>query len=124
MALNTRQDRFAREYALSGNASEAARAAGYSEHTAKQQGSRLLSNADVKKLINEIRDAAALELGIDLNHLIAEMYKLKDEAKAAGKYSTAARALATLMRRLEPIEVHHSGAIEIKINGADVESLK
>src|SRR3990172_3335237 len=45
-----------------GNASEAARTAGYSEKTARQQGSRLLSDADIQAAIaervNEMKIAA------------------------------------------------------------------
>ncbi|MCH8229461.1 MAG: terminase small subunit [Chloroflexi bacterium] len=39
---------FARAYVLSGNATEAAKQAGYSPKTAKQQGSRLLTKADAR----------------------------------------------------------------------------
>jgi phage terminase small subunit len=43
--LPARHQRFVDAYA--GNAAEAARAAGYSKRTARQQGHRLLTNADV-----------------------------------------------------------------------------
>lgn len=45
--LTRKQKMFAAEYAVELNATKAAKSAGYSEHTAKQQGSRLLTNADV-----------------------------------------------------------------------------
>ena len=45
--LSIRQKRFVEEYVIDGNASKAATTAGYSQKTAKQQGSRLLTNVNV-----------------------------------------------------------------------------
>ena len=47
--LTPRQRRFAEEYLLDLNATQAAIRAGYSPRTAEQQGSRLLSNANVQR---------------------------------------------------------------------------
>lgn len=49
--LNKRQRAFADEYIIAGNATQSAIKAGYSEKTAEQQGSRLLSYAKVKNYI-------------------------------------------------------------------------
>lgn len=57
--LNDMQQRFCMEYAKTANAKQSAISAGYSHKTAKQQGSRLLSNVDVKKRIKEISDDIA-----------------------------------------------------------------
>ena len=51
--LNIKQKRFADEYLICSNATEAAKKAGYSEKTAKQQGQRLLTNVDLKNYIDE-----------------------------------------------------------------------
>ena len=48
----TKQQRFIDEYLIDFNATQAAIRAGYSEDTAKQQGSRLLSNVDVRAAID------------------------------------------------------------------------
>lgn len=48
MGLSAKQKRFVLEYLKSWSAVGAAIAAGYSPHTARQQGSRLLSNADIQ----------------------------------------------------------------------------
>lgn len=53
MALNDKQRRFAQEYLVDLNATQAAIRAGYSEKTAKSQGNRLLTNADVAKAIQK-----------------------------------------------------------------------
>lgn len=47
MALNVRQEKFAVEYARTGNATQAAKNAGYSQKTAYAQGSMLLKNLEV-----------------------------------------------------------------------------
>jgi len=47
MALTVKHQVFISEYLKCWNASEAARRAGYSEHTANEQGSRLLANVSI-----------------------------------------------------------------------------
>jgi hypothetical protein len=49
--MTHKQRRFALEYLVDANATKAAIRAGYSKRTAKQQGSRLLTNADVAALV-------------------------------------------------------------------------
>lgn len=51
--LNDKQQRFADEYLIDLNATQAAIRAGYSEKTASQQGARLLKNVNVSAYINE-----------------------------------------------------------------------
>lgn len=46
--LNLRQQKFADEYIITGNATQSAINAGYSERTARSQGQRLLTNVDIK----------------------------------------------------------------------------
>lgn len=58
MALNHKQKLFVEAYA--GNATEAALAAGYKKKSARAQGQRLLTNADIVKAIRE-REAAQLK---------------------------------------------------------------
>ena len=57
--LNDRQRRFCVAYAQSGNATQAAIEAGYSAKTARQQGQRLLTNADIVRYIRHLQDRAA-----------------------------------------------------------------
>lgn len=56
MPLNHRQKAFVEHFAVCGNAAEAARRAGYSARTARQQGERLLTNVDIQKRLNEINE--------------------------------------------------------------------
>lgn len=57
--MNDRQRRFCEFYAACGNAAQAAREAGYSAKTARQQGERLLTNVDIAQYIRELQDRAA-----------------------------------------------------------------
>ncbi len=54
---NKRHEKFCHEYIKDMNATQAAIRTGYSEKTAKMQGSRLMTNDDIKTRISELRDA-------------------------------------------------------------------
>jgi hypothetical protein len=51
--LSPQRQKFVDAYLVSFNSAKAAREAGYSEHTARTQGSRLLTNADIREEIRE-----------------------------------------------------------------------
>lgn len=51
MALTDKQERFVQEYLVDLNATQAAIRAGYSEHTARSQGQRLLTKVDIQAAI-------------------------------------------------------------------------
>ena len=53
MALTEKQKRFAEEYLIDLNATQAAIRAGYSAKTANEQGSRLLANVSIQKAISK-----------------------------------------------------------------------
>lgn len=54
---NKRHEKFCHEYIKDMNATQAAIRTGYSEKTAKMQGSRLMTNDDIKTRVAELRDA-------------------------------------------------------------------
>lgn len=54
---NKRHEKFCHEYIKDMNATRAAIRTGYSEKTAKMQGSRLMTNDDIKARVKELRDA-------------------------------------------------------------------
>ncbi len=62
--MTPKQERFVQEFMIDSNATQAAVRAGYSDHTAKQQGSRLLTNADVQAAIAEAQEARAERTGL------------------------------------------------------------
>ena len=81
MALNEKQEKFAQSYILHRNATEAAKAAGYSSRSANNQGYRLLQIEEVTQRIAE------LELKVlDLNRKNEELKNaLPQNQKENGK---------------------------------------
>lgn len=70
-ALNFRQEMFAREYVVDGNATRAAIASGYSEKTAAVKGSTLLKLPEVSERISELTDEAAERNDLKMDEVIA-----------------------------------------------------
>ena len=68
--LNERQRKFVDEYILTGNASEAARRAGYSAKTASSIGERLLRNIEIRAALDERIKAASSEKTLTQNQLL------------------------------------------------------
>jgi phage terminase small subunit len=68
-----RRARFVAEYLIDRNATQAAIRAGYSPHTAKQQGSRLLTYDDVRAAIEEQAARTMAKLGVSRERVIAEL---------------------------------------------------
>jgi phage terminase small subunit len=71
--LNDRQQLFVHEYLVDRNATQAAIRAGYSEKTAKQIGSRLLTNVDVVAAIDARRAAVSEKLEITQERVLQEL---------------------------------------------------
>lgn len=92
--MNQRQRAFAEHYAATGNAAEAARAAGYSERTARTQGQRLLTNADIQWYIHELQSKASRERIANAEEIGSTLTgMLRDDSLAAGTRIRAANAL-------------------------------
>lgn len=111
--LSPKQARFVAEYLKDQNATQAAIRAGYSAGTAKQQGSRLLTNADVARAVGKRQQKVAAKAEITAESLAAEFEEARQLAKRKGQAaamvaaSTGKGKLAGLM-----VERHrHSGAI-------------
>lgn len=83
MALTPKKKRFCVEYLKDWNATQAAIRAGYSEHTARQQGSVLLTKLDIKEEIGRVRDEI---LGTEKEQL--QYYVLQQLKKMAGSNIT------------------------------------
>ncbi len=65
--VRQRRTRFIKEYLIDQNATRAAKAAGYSEKTARTQGSVLLTNPDIRKSIDaaNAKSNAKMELTVE-----------------------------------------------------------
>lgn len=71
--LNEQQFRFAHEYVGDLNAKQAAARAGYSEHTAQNQGSRLLAHVQVVTLIAHLLDERTKRTMINSDWLLTRL---------------------------------------------------
>lgn len=74
--LSVKHEAFVKEYLVDLNATQAAIRAGYSADTAKQQGSRLLTNIDVQGAIAAAMAARAQRTQITADMVLAELAKL------------------------------------------------
>ena len=82
MKLNARQKSFCEFYVASGNATESAIKAGYSEKTARSIGQRLLTNVDIKKHIKEFQEKAKtsrIMTAIERREFLTEVIKNGNE---------------------------------------------
>lgn len=76
MSLNDRQIRFAEEYIIDLNATQAAIRAGYSEKTAYSMGQRLLKNVEVQKHIHSLKDKRSERTQITADRVLQEYAKI------------------------------------------------
>ena len=91
--LNEKQENFAKAYVLHRNATEAAKAAGYSDKSAANQGYRLLQNQEIIERIEDLEKE--LETNINVVEEIENQYTF---AKANGHTNSAIKALELLSR--------------------------
>jgi phage terminase small subunit len=91
-ALAERRENFCHYYILSGNAARAAINAGYSSRNARQQGSRLLTKADILARIAEMRRDLGLRNRIDRDTIMAKLEACYRGAMTGHMYFTAIRA--------------------------------
>ena len=69
MSLNIRQEKFCLEYAKTGNATQSAIEAGYSENTARITASKLLSKVNIKNRIEELAGEYKTEKIADIQEM-------------------------------------------------------
>jgi phage terminase small subunit len=93
MSLNSKQEKFAQSYVLHRNATDAAKAAGYSEKSANNQGYRLLQIDEVVARIEELEN----ELVTDID-VVDELESQYTFAATHGHTNSAIKALELLSR--------------------------
>ena len=74
--MNAKQQRFVDEYLVDLNATQAAIRAGYSERTAQEQGSRLLSNAMVAAAVVKAMEAREQRSHITQDRVLRELARI------------------------------------------------
>lgn len=73
---NERHEMFANEYVLDLNATRAALRCGYSEKTARSQGSRLLTNDDIAERIMELKEERSERTKIDADYVLMRLSEI------------------------------------------------
>lgn len=77
--LNAQRLLFCKEYIIDLNATQAAIRAGYSENTATEQGSRLLSFVNVQEKIQELMDERSKRVEMDADYVLTRYKKIIDD---------------------------------------------
>ncbi len=98
--LTPRQRSFAEAYAVLGNASEAAKRAGYSLKTAPSQGARLLKNVHVSARITQLQAEAATRAEIEIDDVLDMLMESYRDAKAANQFGPSVRAIELIGKHL------------------------
>lgn len=87
--LSPKQEKFVQEYLIDLNATQAAIRAGYSEKTAQEQSSRLLSNVMVKAAISAAKNDRNERVKVDqdyvLNKIVETVERCSQAAPVIGK---------------------------------------
>tara|TARA_R110002110_G_scaffold73971_1_gene195835 strand:- start:170 stop:577 length:408 start_codon:yes stop_codon:yes gene_type:complete len=91
--LNEKQEKFAQAYILHRNATDAAKAAGYTPRSAYNQGYRLLQDSVIQERIEDLE--RELETSVDVIEEIENQYAF---AKTQGHTNSAIKALELLSR--------------------------
>lgn len=76
MALTDKQEMFCREYLVDLNATQAAIRAGYSDKTAQEQSSRLLSNVMVQNRISVLKSERNEKVGVDAAYVLRRLTEI------------------------------------------------
>jgi len=123
MALNPKQQRFVAEYLKDLNATQAAIRAGYSEKTAPQIASRLLTNVKVAAAVAKGQKAIAEKAGVTVEKVIDELAKLgfsnMEDFASVGPDGSPAIDCSKLSRSqwaaVNQIKVDDDGGITLKL---------
>ena len=95
--MNHKRKIFVSEYSKSGNATEAAKKAGYSARTAYSAGQRLLKNVEVLEEIKKVQNEALAKAELSVTDLV----KLVKDIATKGKNETVRlRAMDMLLKYL------------------------
>lgn len=105
--MNAKQQRFAQEYLIDSNATQAAIRAGYAPKDADVQGSRLLGNIGIAEYIKERTQSIADRLGITAEYTLRAIKQIGDHTLPQRHESSPAvslKAFETLGKHLKLFE--------------------
>lgn len=126
--LKERQRRFVKHYLIEPNATKAAISAGYSEKTAKQIGSRLLTNVVVKAAIEDGAIKIAEKLDITAGYVLGKIKETVERCSQGEKFEASAvlkgSELLGKHLRLFGENALHANHVEFSIGDIPVEALR
>lgn len=128
MKLTAKQQRFADEYLIDLNATQAAIRAGYSPKTANEQGARLLANVSVRAYIDTRMAELSKRTGVNQERIIRELARIAfvnppdvvdmDEATIS-PYATEDDTAAIAAVKMKRIPTQDGEGVEREIRFAD-----
>jgi phage terminase small subunit len=121
--LTVKQDKFAREYAKDGNGTRAAKAAGYSHHSAQVIATENLSKPLVSAEIRRHRQRTAERLDVSREKLVNDAAHDAEAASSNGDYS-AANANRTFVAKALGYHVERSMSVHVDVSLAHLDALK
>lgn len=125
--LAQKKELFCQEYVKCGNATEAAKLAGYSEKTAYSQGQRLLKKAEIveriKELNAEIKDANIADAKEIQRFLTTQMRgEVKEECVAVVSIGNYKSKTVKVKKEITPKDRQKAAETLAKINGMFAEN--
>jgi len=115
--LTPKQAQFCQEYLIDLNATQAAIRAGYSKNGAEVTGCKLLTNAKVARLIQELKDARSERTEITADYVLTGIRETTEQARSEDKLSESFRGYELLGKHLklftEKVEQHGEITIEL-----------
>ena len=121
--LTRKQALFVSEYLVDLNAAHAALRAGYSAHTAKEIGCRLLRKSEVAEAIRRAVEARAERLQLSSEDVLRSIVDIRGKAVTGGKLTQALRANELLGKHLKLFtdREEHSGPDGSAVEFSDIE---
>ena len=116
--LTAKQQRFVEEFCSNGfNATKAAISAGYSEKTAQEQSSRLLSKVIVSDAVQEFMNKATKKALVTTEDIVKELWQLGRYAEAESVRHSALKTLTDFTGGFDSNkkQVEHSGTVPLTI---------
>lgn len=119
--LSANEAAFVREYLVDTTAAAAARRAGYSVKTAREQGRQLLRRPHVAAAIQAAMDARAEKTGLTAERVLIDIDRIATKAEAAKDWGAAlkGRELQGKHLKLFTDKVEHSGHVTVTATPLD-----